>query len=113
MFVRIVLWDLDGSPMTIDALRDYLRDESIEAFAHVPGLRLKLWVANDEANTWGGLYIWESREAMVEAGPLPSRAKALIGKEPASVSEYEVEATVEGVFTDALLSGHGRVHATA
>jgi hypothetical protein len=113
MFVRIVLWDLTGSPMTIDALRDYLRDESIEKFSHVPGMRLKLWIADDAANTWGGLYIWESREAMDAAGPLPSRAKALIGKEPVSVTEYEVEATVEGAFTDALLSGHGRVYATA
>ncbi|MCU1677117.1 MAG: hypothetical protein JWM93_1875 [Frankiales bacterium] len=110
MFVRTVLWDLEDSPMTIPALRDYLRDESVPAFAGVPGLRLKMWIADDAANTWGAIFVWESRDAMVSAGPLPSRAKALIGKDPTTVSEYEVEASVEGVYKDAELNGRGRVY---
>ncbi|MDQ1682633.1 MAG: hypothetical protein QOG52_1511 [Frankiaceae bacterium] len=110
MFVRTVQWDLENSPMTIPSLRTYLRDESVDAFAAVPGLRLKVWIANDEANTWGAIFVWESRAAMVAAGPMPSRAKALIGKDPSTISEYEVEASIEGAFTDAVLSRRGRVY---
>jgi hypothetical protein len=109
MYVRTVLWDLTDSPMTIASLRDYLRDESVDAFAAVPGLRLKLWIANDETNTWGATFVWDSRAAMAAAQPLPSRAKALIGKDP-TVVEYEVEASIEGVFGEAELSRRGRVY---
>ena len=110
MFVRTVLWDLEGSPMTIASLREYLV-ESIDAWAQVPGLRLKLWLADEAANTWGAIYVWESREALASAGPLPSRAKALIGKDPV-VSDFDVEATVEGAFTEALLARQGRAFAS-
>lgn len=34
------------------------------AFAGLPGLVSKTWLANEETNTYGGVYIWESREAM-------------------------------------------------
>jgi trans-2,3-dihydro-3-hydroxyanthranilate isomerase len=111
MFVRTVLWDLEDSPMTIASLRDYLRDESVDAFAAVPGLRWKVWIANDETNTWGATFVWDSREAMLAAQPLPSRAKALIGKDPSWVTEYEVEATIEGLYAgEADLSRRGRVY---
>ena len=80
MFVRLVLWDLDGSSTTIDELRDYLRNESVTPSPRVPGLRFKAWVADREANRWGALYLWESREA--GELPMPSRARELIGKDP-------------------------------
>ncbi len=110
MYVRTVLWDLTDSPMTIASLRDYLRDESVDAFAAVPGLRLKVWVANGETNTWGATFVWDSRAAMDAAQPLPSRAKALIGKDPTAVTDYEVEATIEGAYGEAELSRRGRVY---
>jgi hypothetical protein len=99
MFVRLVLWDLDGSKATIDELRDYLRDESVDAFAGVPGLRFKAWVADREANRWGALYLWESREA--GEAPMPSRARELIGKDPDVTQWFDLEASVEGAFSDA------------
>ena len=34
------------------------------AFAEIPGLRAKTWLANPSTNTYGGVYAWESREAM-------------------------------------------------
>ena len=34
------------------------------AFANLPGLVSKTWLANPEANTYGGVYVWQSREAM-------------------------------------------------
>jgi len=109
MHVRTVLWDLTDSPMTIASLRDYLRDEAVDAFGGVAGLRLKVWVSNSETNTWGATYVWDSRAAMEAAHPLPSRAKALIGKDPTSVIDYEVEATIEGGYGDAELNRRGLV----
>jgi heme-degrading monooxygenase HmoA len=34
------------------------------AFAELPGLVSKTWLANEETNTYGGLYVWQEREAM-------------------------------------------------
>ncbi len=34
------------------------------AFANLPGLVSKTWLANKETNTYGGVYVWQSREAM-------------------------------------------------
>ena len=41
-------------------------DEVAPAFAEVPGLVSKVWLANRVANTYGGVYTWASREAMEE-----------------------------------------------
>jgi heme-degrading monooxygenase HmoA len=34
------------------------------AFAHLPGLVSKTWLANAEANTYGGVYLWRDRQSM-------------------------------------------------
>jgi hypothetical protein len=98
MFVRLVLWNLEGSQATIDDLREYLRDESVDAFATVPGLRFKAWVADREANRWGAVYLWESREA--GELPMPSRARDLIGKDPDVTEWFDLEASVEGDYSN-------------
>jgi heme-degrading monooxygenase HmoA len=41
-----------------------LCDEVAPAFAEVPGLISKVWLANQSTNTYGGVYTWASREAM-------------------------------------------------
>ena len=33
-------------------------------FATLPGLRSKVWLSDAASNTYGGLYTWESRDAM-------------------------------------------------
>jgi heme-degrading monooxygenase HmoA len=43
-----------------------LCDEVAPAFAEVPGLISKVWLANRSGNTFGGVYTWVSREAMQE-----------------------------------------------
>jgi len=41
------------------------RAESIAPmWAEVPGLVSKTWLRNDETNTYGGYYVFESREAL-------------------------------------------------
>jgi heme-degrading monooxygenase HmoA len=34
------------------------------AFANLPGLVSKTWLANPQTNTYGGVYLWRDREAM-------------------------------------------------
>ena len=105
MIVRLVIWNLADSMTTIEELRRYLRDESVDAFEDVPGLRFKAWFSDEVTERWGAVYLWESREAADQ--DLPSRASELIGKEPDIGEEFDVEATVEGRFLVEELSRRG------
>ena len=105
MLLRLVLWNLADSKTTIGELRRYLRDESVDAFEDVPGLRFKAWISDEVTERWGAIYLWESREAADQQ--LPSRARELIGKEPDIGEEFEVEATIEGRFAIEELSRRG------
>ena len=109
MRVRVVWWELDGSPATIAQLREYLRDESVDAFAQVGGLRLKLWIADEERNRWGAVYLWESEAASRQT--LPGRARELIGKDPDFEEWFDLEASVEGAYTERVLSRRGAAFA--
>ena len=105
MIVRLVLWSLADSETTIEELRTYLRDESVDAFEEVPGLRFKAWISDETTERWGAVYLWESAEAARQA--LPSRARELIGKEPEIAEEFDLEASVEGRFELGELSRRG------
>jgi len=105
VLLRLVLWSLADSKTTIEELRRYLRDESVDAFEDVPGLRFKAWISDEVTERWGALYLWESREAADQE--LPSRARELIGKEPDIGEEFDVEATIEGQFLVEALSRRG------
>jgi Putative mono-oxygenase ydhR len=96
MILRLVLWNLADSKTTIEELRRYLREESVDQFEGVPGLRFKAWISDEATERWGAVYLWESEEAA--AAIVPSRARELIGKEPDIGEEFDVEATIEGRF---------------
>ena len=53
MILRFVLWSLADSKTTVQELRRYLRDEAVDAFANVPGLRFKLWFSDETTERWG------------------------------------------------------------
>ena len=105
MLLRLVLWNLADSKTTIEELRRYLRDEWVDAFEDVPGLRFKAWISDEVSERWGAVYLWESREDAEQK--LPSRASELIGKEPDIGEEFDVEATIEGQFLVQALSRRG------
>ena len=105
MVVHIVLWNLGDSKTTIEELRRYLRDESVDAFAEVQGLRFKAWISDPAGERWGAFYLFESLEAAEQ--PLPGNARALIGKEPDLAELFDLEATIEGRFADTELSRLG------
>ncbi len=105
MLLRLVLWNLAESKTTIEELRRYLRDESVDAFEDVPGLRFKAWISDEGTERWGAVYLWESREAADQ--DVPSRARELIGKDPDIGEEFDVEVMIEGRFAVAELSRRG------
>lgn len=61
MYVMIVNFSLNGVSEP-----DYfaLCDELAPAFAALPGLISKSWLADAQTNTYGGVYVWESLQAM-------------------------------------------------
>ncbi len=61
MHVQIVNFSLKGI-----SEEDYRRHcEAIaSAFANLPGLVSKTWLANAETNTYGGVYVWRDLQAM-------------------------------------------------
>ncbi|MGW2376350.1 MULTISPECIES: hypothetical protein [Kitasatospora] len=105
MHAVIAWWDLAGTGQTVESLRPFLRDEAVDRFSQVPGLRLKFWISDTERQRWGAVFLWES--AAAAAVPRPARAVELIGRPPTFVSAFDVEATVEGLFTLDALAGHG------
>jgi hypothetical protein len=105
MILRLVLWNLADSQTTIEELRGYLREESVDQFEQVPGLRFKAWISDDATERWGAVYLWESEEAASQV--VPSRARELIGKEPDIGEEFDIEATIEGEFEIEALSRLG------
>jgi len=92
MKASISWWDLTGSGQTIESLREYLRDEAVDAFAAVPGILFKGWISDAAGERWGAIYLFESAAAADQ--PLPSRARELIGKDPELVEVFELEASV-------------------
>ncbi len=92
MVVRFVLWNLADTATTVEELRDYLRDEAVDAFAAVPGILFKGWISDAGGERWGAIYVFES--AAAAAQPLPSRARELIGKDPEIAEDFDLEASV-------------------
>jgi hypothetical protein len=105
MVVRIVLWGLADSKTTVEELRRYLRNEAVEDYADVDGLRFKAWISDPLGERWGAFYLFESREAADQE--LPTGARELIGKDPELVEEFDLEATVEGRYLHEELSRLG------
>jgi hypothetical protein len=105
VLVRFVLWNLADSKTTIEELRRYLRDESVDSFADVRGLRFKAWISDEVTERWGAVYLWESAEASEQE--IPSRARELIGKDPDIIEVFDVEATIEGRYAEEELSRLG------
>lgn len=105
MILRFVLWNLADSKTSIQELRRYLRDESVDTFTDVPGLRFKAWISDEVTERWGAVYLWESAGAAEQE--LPSRARELIGKDPEIGETFEIEATVEGAYVEERLSRLG------
>jgi len=59
--IQIVSFNLKD--MTVSEYEE-LCNEVAGAFAQVPGLLSKVWLADREANTFGGIYTWRDEQAL-------------------------------------------------
>jgi hypothetical protein len=110
MYCSIILWNLGNSPQTVASLRSYLRDEAVDAYAKVEGLRQKVWISSTgpEGEIWGAIYLWDTWEAAYGRPPLASRVRELIGHMPTRRTYFSVEAATEGLSAvGALAAGLG------
>lgn len=101
MKATISWWDLSGSDQTIDSLRVYLRDEGVDPWTEIHGLRLKFWISDRQTNRWGAVMLWDSTADLTAPMP-PNRATELIGYPPTDRMATDIEAIVEGVHSGQL-----------
>jgi hypothetical protein len=61
MHIQIINFGLKGVSEA-----DYagLCDNLAQSYAAVPGLVRKIWLANSETGTYGGVYVWRDKQAM-------------------------------------------------
>src|SRR4030042_136074 len=96
MYILILNWDLSEKPREIfQKLREYIANESWKRYANKKGLVQKIWYSNEETGQFGGIYLWESKDAMEEEIRTMYRVKAMTGVDP-SINEFAVEAIQEG-----------------
>jgi hypothetical protein len=60
MKIQIVTFQLDGID---EEAYNHVCDEMAPAFAAVPGLQAKLWLADRDTNTYGGVYVFSDADA--------------------------------------------------
>jgi hypothetical protein len=105
VLIRLALWSLADSKTTIAELRQSLSDGAADEVERAAGLRLQAFVSDDATERWGEVSLWETHDAAAqdESGHL----RALIGKPPEILEEFDLEASFEGRFAEAALSRRG------
>src|SRR3984957_7607205 len=61
MHLQVITFKLDGID---DAAYQAHAERNAPAFAALPGLRAKIWLANQRAGTYGGIYAWDDVAAL-------------------------------------------------
>ena len=61
MHIQVITFKLDGID---DADYQAHAEQDAPVFAALPGLRAKIWLANQQANTYGGIYAFDDVAAM-------------------------------------------------
>ena len=61
MHLQVITFRLDGID---DAAYQAHAEQNAPAFAALPGLRAKIWLASQQANIYGGIYAWDDVAAM-------------------------------------------------
>jgi hypothetical protein len=62
MHAQLITYHLTGISQA-EYLKEMVEPDA-PVIAKVPGLISKTWLADEDHNTFGGFYLWESREAM-------------------------------------------------
>lgn len=61
MPMQVITFTLNGID---DAAYRAHAEQNAPLFAALPGLRAKIWIANRQTNTYGGIYTWDDVAAM-------------------------------------------------
>ena len=61
MHIQVITFTLAGID---DAAYQAHAEQVAPAFAALPGLRAKIWLANQQTSTYGGIYAWDDLAAM-------------------------------------------------
>ena len=61
MHMQVITFKLDGID---DAAYQAHAEQIAPMFAALPGLHAKIWLANQQTNTYGGIYTWDDVAAM-------------------------------------------------
>ena len=61
MHMQVITFELDGID---DAAYQAHAEQVAPMFAALPGLRAKIWLANQQTRTYGGIYTWDDIAAM-------------------------------------------------
>ena len=61
MHIQVITFKLDGID---DAAYQAHAEQNAPALAALPGMRAKIWLANQQANIYGGIYTWDDVAAM-------------------------------------------------
>ena len=61
MHIQVITFKLDGID---EAAYQAHAEQSAPVFAAMPGLRAKIWLADEETSTYGGIYTWDDAAAM-------------------------------------------------
>ncbi|MCI0441537.1 MAG: YdhR family protein [Chloroflexi bacterium] len=64
MHIQVVNFNLKG--ISDAEFRRACDEQFAPAFASMPGMIYKVWLANAETNTYGAVYAWRDRKAMEE-----------------------------------------------
>ena len=89
-----VRWSLRDAPAgTSQALRDYVREQSVPRFTGMPGLIQKSWQLA-EHGFFSGVYVWATPQAradfLEQFRANPSPVTQLVGAAPELIQEWEL-----------------------
>jgi hypothetical protein len=107
MYALLLNWNLSQKPKEIfQTLREYIANESWKRYENKKGLVQKIWYSNEETGQFGGIYLWETKEAMEEEIRTMYRVKAMTGIDP-TITRLTVEAIQEGTHSVQKLTSIG------
>jgi hypothetical protein len=94
MYGLTIRWSLTHAVGGVDeALRAYVRDESVARFTDMAGLHLKVWQIVD-GGFFAGVYLWATEAARTEFlerfRASPSKVTQLLGHDPDVIQEWDV-----------------------
>ncbi len=77
--------------MTAEEYRE-IAERYAACFTEIPGLLSKLWLANDESGTYGGVYLFRDRESLEGflASPLWETVQANLHLADVQAQEFEL-----------------------